>query len=172
MDVDVTVRHSLVPQRRIERIASPSRPTMIVSTMVVMSVVVMSGVVMSVVVMAMIVKVMVVLGGGVRVAVMLMPGFALLPPGPESNPETEGDQSDAGQFVDHHTEALCRGGPNAPHQDTKQQRGHHMPSTGLGRSTRGLTSGPATLPRENSYRSPMVGDDRVKDAHGDHAGND
>ena len=63
MDVDVTVRHSLVPQRRIERIACPSRLTMIVSTMVVMSVVVMS-----VVVMAMIVKAMVVLGGGVRVS--------------------------------------------------------------------------------------------------------
>lgn len=143
VDVQVTLCDSLIAQRRIQRIADPIWP-----------VVIMAGMMMA---MPLVVTIVVMVVAGVTVTLVIVPPtrFTHLPPGAKGDPESEADQRDPRQLIDNDAETLRRRSADDPHNNAEHQGRDHVPCARLYRGLSGLAPGPAAPPRQDRNRSPI-----------------
>jgi hypothetical protein len=80
----------------------------------------------------------------------------------DTDPATEGDESDAGGGIDGVTEARGKSDTSRPDHKPDDKSGDDMAGPGLQGGASSLGLRPAALPGKQSDRNPMVGNNRMK----------
>ena len=86
----------------------------------------------------------------------------------DGDPTAESDERDAGKYRHEVSEFCGKRDARYPHDESQEQRRDRMPCSGESGRTSDFPFGPPLLSRDESYRQPVVGHERVKNAYRQH----